>query len=90
MVLFTIEKILSQEIDFEELQHKIKKIFSKILKQKKILTSVSNFLPSFLTDNNILVPLNQRICKLLKCQQKPISLFTSSYIKKHLNSKVFD
>ena len=35
MVLFTIEKILSQEIDFEELQHKIKKIFSKILKQKK-------------------------------------------------------
>ena len=74
MVSLTTEKILSQDIDFNELRHKSKKKFSKVLRKKKYETSVSNFLPSFLTDNNILVPFNQRICKFLKCQQKPITL----------------
>ena len=50
---------------------------------------LKKFLPSFLSDDTILVPVNQQICKFLKCQWEPISLFRGSYIKRHLNSNVF-
>ena len=58
------------------------KIFQKYSEKKPTWNRDSNFLPSFLSDNNILIPVNQQICKFLKCQRKPIRLFRWRYIEK--------